>query len=166
MEAATWFVECRLNEIKERLKFSRRLLTLRKKDVASLGSWTYFVELLEKDNKQIEKDEDDEDNPSMPFWKLEILSGSYIPPFCLRAKNLPRSSSRYVYYIKISIDLLFAKPLTLFPLVFRLFHEVWRPFSGDEIRSSSSRLELSSSCLPFSIFRLFSSKTLRNQLES
>ena len=94
MEAATWFVECRLNEIKERLKFSRRLLTLRKKDVASLGSWTFFVELLEKDNKQIEKDEDDEDNPSMPFWKLEILSGSYMPQFCLRVKNLPRNLSR------------------------------------------------------------------------
>ena len=42
--------------------------------------------------------------------------------------------------------MLFAKPFKLFHLVFRLFYKVWRPFSGDEIRSSSSRLELSSSC--------------------
>ena len=96
MEAVMWFVKCRLNEIKDRLKFSRRLLTLRKKDVASLGSWTYFVELLEKDNRQIEKDEHNENNPSMPFWKLEILSGSYTLPFCLQAslKKLPRNLSR------------------------------------------------------------------------
>ena len=172
IEAATWFVKCRLNEIKDRLKFSRRLLTLRKRDVTSLGSWVYFVELLEKDKRQIEKDEHDEDNPSMPFWKLEILSGSYMSPFCLRAslkkfpRNLSRAAAGMFITLKISIDLLFAKPLKLFPLVVRLFHKVWRPVSGDEIRSSSSRLELSSSCSPFSIFRLSSSKTLTNQLES
>ena len=30
---------------------------LGKKDVASLGSWTYFVERLEKDIRQIKKDD-------------------------------------------------------------------------------------------------------------
>ena len=170
MEAATWFVECRLNEIKERLKFSRRLLTLRKEDVASLGSWTCFVELLEKDNNQIEKDEDDEDNPSMPFWKLEILSGSYMPPFCLRSKNLPRNLSRAAAGMFITLQFQSTccsqNRSNFFPSYFVFFIKFWRPFSGDEIRSSSSRLELSSSYLSFSIFRLYSSKTLRNQLES
>ena len=37
-------------------------------------------------------------------------------------KFVESSSSRYVYYIKISIDLVFAKPHKLFPRVFRLFH--------------------------------------------
>ena len=106
MEAATCFVKCRLNKIKDRLKFSRRLLTLRKKDVASLRSWTYFVELLEKGNRQIEKDEHDEDNPIMPFCKLEILSGSCMPPFCLRTslKYFPRNLSRAAAGIFITLN--------------------------------------------------------------
>ena len=66
--------------------------------------------------------------------------------FEVLSKELVESSSRYIYYIKTLTDLLFAKPFKLFPLVFRLFYKVWRPFSGDEIRSSSSRLVSSSSC--------------------
>ena len=58
------------------------------------------------------------------------------------------------------------KTAQTFPLVFRLFHGVWWPFGGDEIRSSSSRPEWSLSCSIFSIFSLSSSQTLRNQLES
>lgn len=107
MEAATCFVKCRLNKIKDRLKFSRRLLTLRKKNVASLRSWTYLVELLEKDDRKVEKDEHGEDNPIMPFCKLEILSGSYMPPFCLRTslKYFPRNLSRAAAGIFVTLKL-------------------------------------------------------------
>ena len=42
----------------------------KKEGEVSLGSWTYFVELFEKNYRQIKKDEYDEDNSSMPLWKL------------------------------------------------------------------------------------------------
>ena len=42
-----------------------------------------LLELLVEDKRQTEKDE--QDNSGMLFWKLEILSGSLSPPFCLRS---------------------------------------------------------------------------------
>ena len=107
-EAATWFFGWRLNEIKDRLKFSRCLLTLGKKDVASLGSWTYFVELLEKDIRQVKKDEHDEDNSSMPFWKLNWTVW-FVHDAILLADifNLPRNLAKVLNFRPIltrSID--------------------------------------------------------------
>ena len=56
-------------------------------------------------NAHIEKDEQDEENWSMLFQKLEILSGSYSPTFCLgassrTAKELFESSSGCVHSLK------------------------------------------------------------------
>ena len=66
----------------------------------------------------------------MRFSKLEIMSGSYMPPFCLRTslKNLPRSLSRAAA-AGMFVTLRFQstcvrKTAQTFPLVFRLFHGV------------------------------------------
>ena len=136
-----WITQCRLNNIKDTiaLEIKPMFVDAKKKDVASFGSRTYFVGILKEDGWQIEKDKLDEVYSSLRFWKLEILSGSYSPPFCLRTSltNLPRSLSRAAagmfITLKIFIDLLFAKPFKLFPIVFFPFHSVWAPFGGDEI---------------------------------
>ena len=84
MEGAKWITRCRLNKIKDSWKLSGCLLTQKKKDMGSIRSWTYFFKLFVEDKRQTEKDEQDEGNSSMFFWNLEILPGSYSPPFCLR----------------------------------------------------------------------------------
>ena len=104
VEAAPRFVGCRLNKMKY-IEMQPLLVDVKKEGVASLESWTYFEEVLEKDNRQIHKDEHNEDNSSMRFSKLEIMSGSYMPPFCLRTslENLPRSLSRAAASIFITL---------------------------------------------------------------
>ena len=84
MEGAKWITRCRLNKIKDSWKLSGCLLTQKKKDMGSIRSWTYFFKLFVEDKRQTEKDEQNEGNSSMFFWNLEILPGSYSPPFCLR----------------------------------------------------------------------------------
>ena len=96
MEGAKWITRCRLNKIKDGWKLSGCLLTQKKKDMGSIRSWTYFYKLFVEDKRQTEKDEQDEQdeqdegNSSMFFWNLEILPGSYSPPFCLRIPNFLR----------------------------------------------------------------------------
>ena len=114
-----------------------------------------------EEKRQAEKYELDGDDSSILFWKLETLRGSYSPPFLLAdifkelAKELVKSSSRCVHHIKISIDLLFVKPFKLFPLVFRVFHNVWRPSAA--MKSSGSRIECSLRGARLSPFRRLSS---------
>ena len=60
------------------------------------------------------------------------------------AKELVESSSRYVYYIKISIDPLFAKRFNFFHSYFAFF-TMFDDLSA-AMKLSSSWLELSSSC--------------------
>ena len=52
-EVSGWITRCKLNKkIKDKLTLSGCLLTRRKKDMESLGSWTYLLELLEEDKRQ------------------------------------------------------------------------------------------------------------------
>ena len=155
-----WYVEKRNEKV------------YRKKEVASLGSWTYFVELLEKDDWQIEKDEYDEDNPSMPFWKLEMLSGSYMPPFCLLTslKNLPRNLSRAAagMFVTLRFQSTYCSQnrSNFSPNYFVFF------IGFDDLSATmkSDHLVLDSSCLHRAllsrVFACLPSKNLRNQLES
>ena len=68
MEVAGMITRCRLNKkTKDKLILSRCLWTGWEKDVASLGSWTYFLELFEEDKQEIEREDLVEDNSSMHF---------------------------------------------------------------------------------------------------
>ena len=120
----------------------------------------------------IEKDEQDEENWSMLFQKLEILSGSYSPTFCLgassrTAKELFESSSGCVHSLKYP-SACYPQTLQAFPLAFRLFRFFLFVFDdlSAAMTSSSSRVELSSSCSSSPFVACFPPKSRRNQLES
>lgn len=89
---------------------------------------TYIEELLVEDKRKTVNDEQDADNSSLLFRKnlkyclVRTHRILLVDIFKELAKELVKST-RYVYSIKISIDL----------LVFRVFHRVRRFVGGDEI---------------------------------
>lgn len=89
---------------------------------------TYIEEILVEDKRKTVNDEQDEDNSSLLFRKnlkyclVRTHRIFLVDIFKELAKELVKST-RYVHYIKISIDL----------LVFRVFHSVRRFVGGDEI---------------------------------
>ena len=101
-------------------------------------------------NAHIEKDEQDEENWSMLFQKLEILSGSYSPTFCLGTSSRTcqgafREQQRVRSFIKISICLLSANPSNVFHshFVFLVFFILCLT----TFRRRWNHLDLESSCL-------------------
>ena len=98
-------------------------------------------------------------------WKLEILSGSYMPPFFLRTSlmNLPRSLSRAAAGIFVTLKI-FSQPFTLFPsylVFFIVFDDLSAAMKSDSLVLDSSNLRRTRLSL---YFACFPPNTLRNQI--
>ena len=98
-------------------------------------------------------------------WKLEILSGSYMPPFFLRTSlmNLPRSLSRAAAGIFVTSKI-FSQPFTLSPsylVFFTVFDNLSAAMKSDSLVLDSSNLRRTRLSL---YFACFPPNTLRNQI--